>query len=49
MVVVHIQPHQTVEQVHDCHHYEHSLPLVGLLFVVFSYEWLQMLLGLLAQ
>jgi hypothetical protein len=26
MVVEHIQPHQMIEQAHDYHHYEHSLP-----------------------
>jgi hypothetical protein len=46
MVVEQIQPHQTVEHVHDYHHYEHSPPSVGLLFVVFFDEWLRMLLGL---
>jgi len=30
MVVEQIQPHQTVEHVHDYHHYEHSPPSVGL-------------------
>ncbi len=35
-----------VDHVHDRHHYEHSLPLVGLLFVVFFYEQLRALLGL---
>jgi len=34
-----------VEQVHDLHHYEHSPPLVGLLFMVFFDEWLRVLLG----
>jgi len=42
-------PHQMTEPVHDCHHYEHSLPSVGLLFVVFFDEWLKVLLGLFAQ
>jgi hypothetical protein len=46
MVVEQIQPHQTIENVHGCHHYEHSPPSVGLLFVVFLDEWLRMLLGL---
>jgi hypothetical protein len=45
MVVEQIQPHQIVEQVHDCHHYEHSLPSVGLLFMVFLDESLKVLLG----
>jgi hypothetical protein len=49
MVVVQIQPHQTSKHVHDCHHYEHSLPLVGLLLVVFLDEWLRALLGLFAH
>jgi hypothetical protein len=46
MVVGQIQLHQMIEQVHDWHHYEHSPPLVGLLFVVFLDEWLRTLLGL---
>jgi hypothetical protein len=46
MVVEQIQPHQTVEHVHDCHHYEHSPPSVGLLFMVFLDEWFRVLLGL---
>ncbi len=46
MVVEQIQPHQIVEHVHDCHHYEHSPPLVGLLFMVFLDEWFRVLLGL---
>jgi hypothetical protein len=37
------------KQVHDCHHYEHSPPSAGLLFVVFLDEWLRMLLGLYTQ
>jgi hypothetical protein len=35
-----------VEQVHDCHHDKHSLPVIALLFVVFFNEWLKALLGL---
>jgi hypothetical protein len=37
------------KQVHDCHHYEHSPHLVGLLFMVFLDEWLKALLGFFAQ
>jgi hypothetical protein len=44
-----MQPHQMVEQVHDCHHYEDSPPLVGLLFMVFLNEWLRALLGFSTQ
>jgi len=46
MAVVQIQLHQMVEHVHDYHREKHSLPLVGLLFVVFFDEWLKALLGL---
>jgi hypothetical protein len=49
MVVVQIRLHQMVEQVHDYHHYEHSLPLVGLLFMVFLDEWLRMMLSFSTQ
>jgi hypothetical protein len=49
MVVEPIQPHQTTKQVHDCHHYKHSPPSVGLLFMVFLDEWLKAILGLSAQ
>jgi hypothetical protein len=49
MVVEHIRPHQMVKQVHDCHHYEHSPPSIGLLFVVFLDEWLKVRLGLSTQ
>ncbi len=49
MVVIRRQIHQMVEQVHDYHHDEHSLPMVGLLFVVFIAKWLKMLLGLSTQ
>jgi hypothetical protein len=49
MIVEQIQPHQMVEHVHDCHHYEHSLPLVRLLFMVFFYEWLRALLSFSTQ
>jgi hypothetical protein len=45
MVVEQIWFHQTVKQVHDCHHYEHSPPSVGLLFMVFLDEWLRALFG----
>ncbi len=34
IVVVWKQFHQIVEHVHDCHHCEHSLLVVGLMFVV---------------
>jgi hypothetical protein len=37
------------KQVHDYHHYEHSLPLVGLLFMWFLDEWLIARMGLSAQ
>ncbi len=37
------------KQVYDCHHDKHSLPMVGLLFMVFLDEWLRVLLGLSAQ
>jgi len=43
-VVEHIQLHQMTKQVHDCHHYEHSLPLIRLLFVVLLDEWLKAIL-----
>jgi hypothetical protein len=46
MVGIRRQFHQTIEQVHDCHHDKHSLPMVGLLFVVFLNEWLKVLLSL---
>jgi hypothetical protein len=49
MVVVRRQFHQMDEHVHDCHHDKHSLPMVGLLFMVFFYEWLKTLLGLSTQ
>jgi hypothetical protein len=49
MVIEQIQPHQMIEQVLDCHHYEHSPPSIGLLFMVFLDEWLKTLLGLSAQ
>jgi hypothetical protein len=39
MVVVWRQ--QMVENVHDYHHDKHSLPMVGLLFMVFIDEWLR--------
>jgi hypothetical protein len=48
MAVIHKQFHQMVEQVHDYHHAKHSLPLVGLLFLVFLDEWLKVLLGFFA-
>jgi len=38
-----------VEQVHDCPHDEHSLPMVGLMFVVMFDEWLRTRLGLFSQ
>jgi hypothetical protein len=49
MVIEQIRPHQMIEQVHDYRHYEHSPPSVGLLFMVFFDEWLQMLLVFYAQ
>jgi len=49
MVIEQIRPHQMIEQVHDRHHYEHSPPSVGLLFVVFFDEWLKVLLVFYAQ
>ncbi len=48
-MVVQRQLHQTTEHVHDCHHNKNSLPMVGLLFVVFLNEWLRSLLGLFTQ
>ncbi len=41
MVVIWRQLHQMVEHVHDCHHGENSLPVVGLMFVVLVDEWLK--------
>jgi hypothetical protein len=38
MVVVQKQFHQMDEQVHDYHHDKHSLPVVGLLCMVFLAE-----------
>jgi hypothetical protein len=49
MVIEQIQPHQMIEQVLDCHHYEHSPPSIGLLFMVFLDEWLKVLLVFYAQ
>jgi hypothetical protein len=49
MVVMWKQLYQIVEQVHDCHHDKHSLPMVGLMFMVVSNEWLRVLLGLSTQ
>jgi hypothetical protein len=49
MVVVWKQFHQMVKQIHDYHHDKHSLPMIGLLFVVFLDEWLRTLLGLSTQ
>jgi hypothetical protein len=49
MVVMSKQFHQMTEQVHDYHHDKHSLPMVGLLFVVFLDEWLKVLLGFFTQ
>jgi hypothetical protein len=49
MVVIQKQLHQTIEQVHDCHHDKHSLPSIGLLFLVFLDEWLRMMMGLSPQ
>jgi hypothetical protein len=49
MVVLHKQLHQIVKHVHGCHHDEHSLLVVGLMFVVLFDEWLRVWLGLFAQ
>jgi len=49
MVVIQKQLHQMTKQVYDCHHDKHSLPMVGLFFMVFFDEWLRVLLGLSAQ
>jgi hypothetical protein len=50
MVVEQIQLHQMAKHVHDYHHYEHSPPSIGLLFImVFLDEWLKVLRGLSAQ
>jgi hypothetical protein len=49
MVVVWRQLHQMVEQVHDYHHDEHSLPMVGLMSVVLFDEWLRTQLHLSTQ
>jgi hypothetical protein len=43
------QFHQTNEQVHVYHHDKQSLPMIGLLFVVFLNEWLKVLLGFFIQ
>lgn len=47
MVVLQKQLHQMVEHVNDCHHDEPSLPMIGLMFMVFLNEWLRVLLGFL--
>jgi hypothetical protein len=49
MVVLRKQLHQMAEQVNDYHQEKHSLPTVGLLFVLFFDEWLRVLLGVFAQ
>jgi hypothetical protein len=49
MVVVWKQFHQTTKQVHDYHHDKHSLLVVGLLFMVFFYEWLRAFMGFFTQ
>jgi hypothetical protein len=49
MVVIQKQIYQTIEHVHYYHHDKHSLPLVGLLFIVFFDEWLRTLLGFSTQ
>jgi hypothetical protein len=49
MVVVWKQLHQMVEHVHDYHHGEHSLHVIGLMFVVTLDEWLKTQLRLFAQ
>jgi hypothetical protein len=49
MVVVETQLHQTVEQVHDCHHGEHSLLVIELMFVVLFNEWSREQMGLSTQ
>jgi hypothetical protein len=47
--VVWRQFHQIVEHVHDWHHCEHSLLVVGLMLVVSFGEWLRIQLGLSTQ
>ncbi len=41
MVVMRRQLHQTIEHVHDCHHVEHLVFTIGLMFVVLFDEWLR--------
>jgi hypothetical protein len=48
MVVV-LKLHQMVEQVHDCHHDEHSFPMVGLMYMALLNKWLKVRLGFFAQ
>jgi len=43
IVVMQRQLHQTIEQVHDCHHCEHLLPMMLL------GEWLKTQMGLFAH
>jgi hypothetical protein len=43
------QFHQTTKHVHDCHYDEHSLPVIGLMFMMFFNEWLTTLLGFSTQ
>jgi hypothetical protein len=49
VVIFQKQLHQTVVHAHDCHHDEPSLPMIGLMFMVFIDEWLRVLLGFFAQ
>jgi hypothetical protein len=49
MVVILKQLHQTTKHVHDCHHDEHSFPMVGLMYVVLLDKWLIVQLGFFAQ
>jgi hypothetical protein len=37
------------EHVHDCHHDEHSLPMVAWMYVMLLDEWLKAQLGLFTQ
>jgi hypothetical protein len=49
MVIVGRQLHQIVEQIHDCHHGEHSLLAIELMFVVLFNEWSREQMGLSTQ
>ncbi len=46
MIVLQKQLQQMTKHVDDYHHDEHSLPMIGLMFMVFINEWLKALLGL---